>query len=106
MGGKKDGEDEGGRRLEICGNRRDEKVNVVSRFARDWSESRKSTNVREMKRVEKTLMKGGRKSGKWEGIEQRPRVVGTRKKRIIGISLKIRRMRYKGKSNAGRGQVV
>lgn len=53
MGGRKDGEDEGGRRLEICGNRRDEKVNVVSRFARDWSESRKSTNVREMKRVEK-----------------------------------------------------
>lgn len=51
-------------------------------------------------------MKGGRKSGKWEGIEQRPRVVGTRKKRIIGISLKIRRIRYKGKSNGGRGQVV
>lgn len=43
VGGRKDGEDEGGRRLEICGNRRDEKVNVVSRFARDWSESRKST---------------------------------------------------------------
>lgn len=53
VGGKKDDEDEGGRRLEICGNRRDEKVNVVSRFARDWSESRKSTDVREMKRVEK-----------------------------------------------------
>lgn len=51
-------------------------------------------------------MKGGRKSGKWEGIGQRPRVVGTRKKRIIGISLKIRRIRYKGKSNGARGQVV
>lgn len=31
-------------------------------------------------------MKRGRKSGKWEEIGQRPRVVGTRKERIIGIS--------------------
>lgn len=51
-------------------------------------------------------MKAGRKSGKWEGIEQRSRVVGTRKKRIIGISLKIRRIRYKGKSNGARAKVV